>query len=464
MATIRLVPNAYTLSSTSYLTISNAENMYANTDSTTYGQVTHNRNSTTAYYLYLHNFNFSDVPSNANVSSFTIKLRGLESALSTNSSYRMSLYNNNTSISNTTVSSSLSTTATTFTFPNGSLTWSQLSGYGNDFRIRVPLRRNQQNTSGYVRIYGAEISVEYTASTVHVTGVSLDKHSVSIEEGSTETLTETVSPANATDKSVSWSTSNSSVATVNSSGVVTAVSAGTARITVTTTDGSYTDYCDVTVTAPSYTQYRQTDTMTAGKNYLIANGNSGSVYLLTNEANGSRTLKGVSATVQNGIISVTASTEAKALFTAVRYTPGNDVTITISKNSQYLYCDNANGLRMNAPATLDRFWHYKDNKFWQFKSSASDGYSDNSSEFKYYLTWNNGNATDSHVDTTSIEDSNIPRTYFFEEYVPSDEALYVKENGSWVEVQTAYKKINGSWVEQSDLSTVFQSGTKYVHG
>jgi uncharacterized protein YjdB len=70
----------------------------------------------------------------------------------------------------------------------------------------------------------------------------------SIEIGATTTLTATVSPSNATNKSVTWSTSASSVATV-SNGVVTGVSAGTARITATTADGGFTDYCDVTVTA-----------------------------------------------------------------------------------------------------------------------------------------------------------------------------------------------------------------------
>lgn len=162
MPTIRLIPSAHTLSNTSYLTTSNPTNMYSNVDSTTYGQVTHNRNSTTAYYLYLHGFNFNDVPSNATITDFEIKIRGLESGLSTSSSYRMSLYNNTTSISNTTVSTSLSTTNTTFTFPKGSLTWDTIVGYGNNFRIRVPLRRNSQNSSGYVRIYGAEIEVTYT--------------------------------------------------------------------------------------------------------------------------------------------------------------------------------------------------------------------------------------------------------------------------------------------------------------
>ena len=118
---------------------------------------------------------------------------------------------------------------------------------------------------------------------------------------------------------------------------------------------------------------------------------------------------------------------------------------------------------MNTVATLDRFWHYYDHKFWQFKSTSSNGYSDTSSEYKYYLTWSNGNATDSHVDTAGIENSNIPATYLFEEYTPSDTELYVKLNGSWVQVAAAYKKQNGTWT-QVDIDQAFQSGVNYVKG
>ena len=74
MATIRLIPSAYSLSNTSYLSVSNASNMYDNTDSTTYATVTNSRTSTTSYYIYLKGFNFDDIPSNATVNSFTVKL------------------------------------------------------------------------------------------------------------------------------------------------------------------------------------------------------------------------------------------------------------------------------------------------------------------------------------------------------------------------------------------------------
>ena len=61
-------------------------------------------------------------------------------------------------------------------------------------------------------------------------------------------LNAVVSPENATNKNVRWSSGDESVATVDQSGKVTAVAAGTAVITVQTEDGSHTDTCEVTVT------------------------------------------------------------------------------------------------------------------------------------------------------------------------------------------------------------------------
>lgn len=89
--------------------------------------------------------------------------------------------------------------------------------------------------------------------TVAVTGVSLNPTSLTLTVGNSETLTATVLPNNATDKTITWSTSNSSVATV-SDGKVTAVAEGSAIITVTTNDGKKTATCNVTVNPkPKYT-------------------------------------------------------------------------------------------------------------------------------------------------------------------------------------------------------------------
>ncbi len=103
-----------------------------------------------------------------------------------------------------------------------------------------------RNTSYYdwVRVW---VLVPDDGNPVAVTGVSMTPSTISIDENQTASLTATVSPSNATDKSVSWSSDNTLVATVNSSGVVTGVSPGRAIITVTTNDGSFTDTSGVTV-------------------------------------------------------------------------------------------------------------------------------------------------------------------------------------------------------------------------
>ena len=83
---------------------------------------------------------------------------------------------------------------------------------------------------------------------VAVTGVSLDKTSVTVDEGASFTLNATVAPSNATNKAVTWASSNTAVATV-SNGVVTAKAAGNANITVITQDGNKVATCAVTVKA-----------------------------------------------------------------------------------------------------------------------------------------------------------------------------------------------------------------------
>ncbi|MEN6619421.1 MAG: Ig-like domain-containing protein [Rikenellaceae bacterium] len=82
---------------------------------------------------------------------------------------------------------------------------------------------------------------------VAVTGVTISISTLQMEEGENYTLTATVFPENATNKNVMWISSDNSVATVNSSGVVTATGSGTVNITATTQDGGYTAICTVTV-------------------------------------------------------------------------------------------------------------------------------------------------------------------------------------------------------------------------
>jgi len=82
---------------------------------------------------------------------------------------------------------------------------------------------------------------------IHVTSVSVSPRSTRINLGESVQLTATITPANASDKSVTWSSSNTSVAKVSSDGLVTAVGAGTANISVNANDGGFTASCTVSV-------------------------------------------------------------------------------------------------------------------------------------------------------------------------------------------------------------------------
>ncbi|MCR5603916.1 MAG: Ig-like domain-containing protein, partial [Lachnospiraceae bacterium] len=86
------------------------------------------------------------------------------------------------------------------------------------------------------------------ASDVHVTGITLEPAEKSIEAGEGFTIIPTVEPADASNKTVIWTSSDEAVATVDDNGKVTGISEGDATITATTVDGGYTAECVVTVT------------------------------------------------------------------------------------------------------------------------------------------------------------------------------------------------------------------------
>lgn len=106
------------------------------------------------------------------------------------------------------------------------------------------------DTDGYTLTVNGGTLTGHVTGTVNykVTGVSLNKNTTTIKVGGTETLTAMVEPANATNKAVTWSSDNISVATVDANGLVTAVAEGSATITVTTEDGNKTATCTVIVT------------------------------------------------------------------------------------------------------------------------------------------------------------------------------------------------------------------------
>ena len=94
--------------------------------------------------------------------------------------------------------------------------------------------------------YTATCNITVSKKIIPVTSVSLSESATTIKQGRATILTATVSPFNASNKTVNWTSSNTNVATV-SNGTITGVSAGSATITATTADGGYTSSCVVTV-------------------------------------------------------------------------------------------------------------------------------------------------------------------------------------------------------------------------
>ena len=187
--------------------------------------------SYTPFYVYSVNGGSSSTP----VYPTSIGLSSASSTISIGgtSQLEVSYTPSNTNVKNVTFSSSNESVATV---SSTGLVTGVTAG-------NVTITATAQAASGTIKA-----TKSITINPISVTSVSLDTTSVSIKEGKTTTLVATISPSNATNKNVTWSTSNFGVATV-SNGVVTGISAGSATITVRTADGNKTATCDVTVTA-----------------------------------------------------------------------------------------------------------------------------------------------------------------------------------------------------------------------
>lgn len=152
-----------------------------------------------------------------------------------------------------------------FTKTSGSeqvLVIANLRNYSTSYNVPSALAGNWKDafTGANVNLPSGNLSLsayEYLTLTnedvdpVAVTGVNVSPGSASISAGLTQQLSASVVPSNATNQNVSWFSSNTSVATVNASGLVTAVAAGTATITATTQDGNHTDNAQVMVNPSS---------------------------------------------------------------------------------------------------------------------------------------------------------------------------------------------------------------------
>ena len=439
MATIRLIPSSYYLSSSSYLSVTNASNMYDDTDSDSYGQVYNSRTSTTSYYIYIRGFNFDDIPNGAIINSFTIKLKARESGVSTSTSYKPYLANGTTTINGS--CDVITTTASVHTFTGISADWDTIKGYGSNFGIRINCRRSSRNTAAYMYIYGAEILVDYTMPVYY-------DITINNSTSSTVTASET-QPLEGTDVEIRSNTLSG--ITVKDNGV-----------DVTS------QFSQETETGESY------DVVNVGTYGFTLNSSTG--YYVSNN-------KGVDKSASVCRIDFHVPVAATITFTYINYAEqgydfgvfGNiDVALnnnyyvagssgaTISDSSYKLAC-NTSSHNTSSVQTLTYDMSAGDHSIW-VKYSKDDASASNNDtlQFKVAITLDEP-FTPGVYYVYHITNINTDHTISITSGGDIDK-LYVKLNGSWVQVEKAYKKVNGAWVEQSDLTGVFQSGVNYVKG
>ena len=113
--------------------------------------------------------------------------------------------------------------------------------------LLISLLQNAVFTSDQTEVINALDTALNIGDIIAVTGISLDSSTKTVAAGDTVTITATITPSNATNKGIVWTSSDETVATVNG-GIVTGVGNGTAVITAKTVDGGFTATCSVTST------------------------------------------------------------------------------------------------------------------------------------------------------------------------------------------------------------------------
>ena len=219
---------------------------------------------------------------------------------------------------------------------------------------------------------------------VAVTGISLSPTSAEVGVGATAALSLTVNPSDASDYTVAWKTSNSSIATVSGSGntaTVTGVAEGTATITATVTDnvGNTTYTKTATISVVPFTGWMKVDTLTSGCTYIIVA--SDCSYAVGNSAvTNSHYLNGVAVTVNDDNTLTLGSSVSESAISWVATSSGSGWTFYNAATGKYMGLDSSEYIY---PSSTALAWLY-DSNYYLNNQTDSEGY--------YYLSYDSTNS------------------------------------------------------------------------
>ena len=463
MATIRLVPSNYARSNTNYVTVTNSENMYYNTDHTANyctlrGRAGRSSNST--YYAFINGFNFDDVPSNASVTGFKVKIRAYRNSYMAtgNTNYRISLASqasNSYKIGNTTLSEDITTTAggTVYEIPTGSLTWSQIADYGSNFSIDIPLRNSSTSSNyyPYVYVYGAEIEVTYTLPNPRTVTTTLTGNGT-IDPSGTETYYDDyeyhliVTPTNASDPVTATKNGTAITLTQHAGGESTESNVlGEYSLISGGFNGSGATYfqgivghgydTNTTTTSNYYSSGSGTNAVfqyDVGFADIPSNATIKSLYMMANghAESTSQSNEYMCVQLKSGSTNLSSQYNFKSAGTSNSTQTINATTLPTIAQLENLVVECTLGYYGGAINGVTVFLTYEV-----------------SGVYYTYSTTISGNMT------IAVTIGNV-----------AQDEMYIKINGSWIKATAVYKKVNGSWVEQTDLTNVFNSGTNYKYG
>lgn len=434
MATIKLVPSTYYLSNSYYLSVSNASNMYDDTDSTNYATITNSRTSTSSYYIYIRGFNFTDVPENAVVSDFTIRVK-----CNYSNGYSQAMYLYDGTSTSMGSSDSISSTVTTHEFACN-YSWSNIVAAGSDFGIRINCRRSSRNTTSYIYIYGAEIEVTYTIPNPRTVTTTLTGNGT-IDPSGTQTMYDgdeyalVIEPTN---------TSDEVTATKNGTAItLTKHTGGTSE--ETNVLGDYTLVSGSFYSGESYFQglvgKGHNNTQTTSNYY---SGGSGVIAVFTYDV----PFEGIpdSATINSLYMLVNGhaeSTSQSSEYMCARLISGS-TNLSDELNFKSVGTSNSTQtVTANVTPTIAQLENLKVQCRLGYYGGAINGatvYLEYEVSGVYYT-----------YETTISGDMTIAVTIGG----GSTKKIYVKVNGTWTQYSKIYRKINGSWVEQSDFSSLY---------